>query len=72
MAFVKVVFVKLWADRQLRNQSDLGGLFDGADGENVTLPADRVTFSVRWIEKREAEGNVNPLDTASLRPCGTR
>ena len=64
MAFVKVVFVKLWADRQLRNQSDLGGLFDGADGENVTLPADRVTFSVRWIEKREAEGNVNPLDTS--------
>ena len=64
MAFVKVVFVKLWADRQLRNQSDLAGLFEGEHGKIVTLPADRVTFSVRWIEKREAEGNVNPLDTS--------
>ena len=64
MAFVKVVFVKLWADRQLRNQSDLSGLFEGKYGDNVTLPADRVAFSVRWIEKREAEGNVNPLDTS--------
>lgn len=69
MPFVKVMFVKLWADRQLRRQDDLSTLFDH-DGDVIVLPADRVTFSVRWIEKREAEGDSNPLETslfASLR-----
>lgn len=70
MAFVKVMFVKLWADRQLRNQEDLTALFEDEGTDGVRLSVDRVIFSVRWIEKREAEGDVNPIDTslfASLR-----
>ena len=63
MPFVKVMFVKLWADRQLRNQEDLSALFENGDG-STTLPADRVIFSERWIKKREAEGDINPIESS--------
>lgn len=61
LAFVKLMFVKLWADRKLRNESDLKHLF--ADKQSkVSLPANSVMFSVEWIEKREQEGVHNPIN----------
>jgi type I restriction enzyme M protein len=69
MEFVKVMFVKLWADRQLRDNPATRPYFAG-HRDSVILPASAVIFSVKWIEAREAEGAVNPIDTilfASLR-----
>ena len=62
MEFAKVMFVKLWCDRKLRDDEDTKKFFEG--GHNVTrLPKSAVTFSVHWIEQREKEGAVNPVDT---------
>lgn len=60
LAFIKLMFVKLWADRKLRNDHELKHLFADERG-NVSLPASSVMFSVQWIEKREQEGTVNPI-----------
>ena len=62
MEFVKVMFVKLWADRQLRDTPATRPYFAGHK-ESVLLPASAVTFSVKWIEAREKEGVVNPIDS---------
>jgi type I restriction enzyme M protein len=62
MAFVKVVFVKLWADKRLRHEPATRDFFKpGTD--TAPLPATAVVFSERWIMEREAEGAVNPIDT---------
>ena len=61
LAFVKLMFVKLWADRKLRNEPDLKNLFDGKS-EFVLLPSDSVMFSVKWINKREQDGSYNPIN----------
>ena len=59
--FVKVLFVKLWLDDKLRIDSHTSGLFkDGK--ERVMLPRESVIFSVQWVESREREGIVNPVD----------
>lgn len=62
MEFVKVMFVKLWADRQLRDNSATSAHFTSRK-ETVRLPSTAVTFSVKWIEAREKEGAVNPIDS---------
>ncbi|MFY9559764.1 MAG: N-6 DNA methylase [Terriglobales bacterium] len=62
MEFVKVMFVKLWADRQLRDTTATRPYF-AARKESVLLPASAVIFSVKWIEAREKEGIVNPIDS---------
>jgi type I restriction enzyme M protein len=62
MEFVKVMFVKLWADRQLRDNPATRSYFDGRK-DSVLLPASAVTFSVKWIEARENEGAINPIDS---------
>jgi len=62
MEFVKVMFVKLWADRQLRDNGATRHCFT-AHKESVLLPASAVIFSVKWIEAREKEGTVNPIDS---------
>ena len=60
--FVKVLFVKLWLDDKLRNDPLTGNMFDeGAIRKNI--PKDSVIFSVHWIESREREGVVNPIDS---------
>jgi len=62
MAFVKVMFVKLWADKRLRQDPATRDYFkDGR--ESVTLPASAVVFSERWIAERVEEGATNPIDT---------
>ena len=61
LAFVKLIFVKLWADKNLRNEPDLKDLF-ADERSKVLLPASSVMFSVEWIEKREQERVHNPIN----------
>lgn len=62
MDFVKVVFVKLWADKRLRHDQATRDRFK-TGGDTITLPSTAVVFSERWIKERETEGAVNPIDT---------
>jgi type I restriction enzyme M protein len=62
MEFVKVMFVKLWEDRKLRDNAATQALFSDRK-ESVRLPSSAVTFSVKWIEEREKEGAVNPINS---------
>lgn len=62
MEFVKVMFVKLWADRNLRENTATREFF-ADDKDSVRLPGAAVTFSTEWIESREAEGAPNPIDS---------
>jgi type I restriction enzyme M protein len=61
MQFVKIMFVKLYADRQLRDHADTHDILKSGN-DKVMLPASAVTFSQRWINEREAEGIQNPVD----------
>ena len=60
--FVKVLFVKLWLDGKLRTDPATKDLFAQAGGR-VAVPRDSAIFSVHWIESREREGAVNPVDS---------
>jgi type I restriction enzyme M protein len=62
MEFVKVMFVKLWEDRKLRDNAATR-LYFASRKESVRLPSSAVTFSVKWIEAREKEGAANPIDS---------
>lgn len=62
MEFVKIMFVKLWADRQLRDSPVTKGLF-ASGAASIDLPSSTVLFSVAWLESREKEGTTNPLNT---------
>lgn len=54
--FVKVVFLKLLSDKDLRDKHP-----DAPADEPLTVPASDVKFSIEWIKSREAD-HVNPLD----------
>ena len=56
--FAKLLFVKLWEDRRLRDTSELMALI--AKGEPI--PAKEVKFSTRWIKEQEPNSS-NPVDT---------
>ena len=56
MQFVKVVFLKLLSDRDVRKNHPEFGKQD-----EITLPAAEVRFSKRWIESLE-QTHPNPLD----------
>ena len=62
MEFVKVMFVKLWADRMLRDQDATKACF-APQHDTVQLPSSEVRFSVQWIETQEREGVTNPIAT---------
>lgn len=62
MAFVKVMFVKLKADKELRESELTKGCFTDS-GKSVRLPERAVKFSVRWIEERQDDGTQNPVET---------
>ena len=66
LAFVKLMFVKLWADHNIRNNSSISHLFAG-DKDQVMLPKNIVLFSSHWIEQREAEGIPNPINDMFVR-----
>jgi type I restriction enzyme M protein len=55
--FAKILFVKLWEDRRLRDTPNLMALIAKGD----PLPASEVKFSSRWVEAQEAH-NPNPVD----------
>ena len=56
--FAKLLFVKLWEDRRLRDTPELMALI--AKGE--PLPAKDVKFSTRWVTEQESN-SPNPVDT---------
>jgi type I restriction enzyme M protein len=61
--FAKLLFVKLWEDRRLRdNPSMLAAIVKGEP-----LPAEVVRFSTHWIEKQEAGQTPNAVDTILFR-----
>ena len=57
LRFAKILFVKLWEDRRLRDNPE----YLEAIGREEPLPADAVRFSTRWIEQQESFEN-NPID----------
>lgn len=66
MEFVKLMFVKLWADRELREDKETCELLN-QEG-TIRLPKASVTFSVHWIDSRsEAESPVNDILFKKLR-----
>ena len=64
MEFVKVMFVKLWEDRKLRDHPATKDRFEkrAAGMATVRVPETSIVFSVNWIERREKEGIKNPID----------
>jgi len=62
MEFIKIMFVKLWEDRKLRNNKTIQQKLL-TDETEIKIPSTSVVFSVRWIEEREAEGAINPIDS---------
>lgn len=59
--FVKIIFLKLLSDRQVRDK--FGAL---VEQDEFSVPKDTVKFSRAWIEARE-EDDANPLDTVQFR-----
>lgn len=67
MEFTKLMFVKLWSDRQLRDDPDTRALLE-RDGK-VRIPEASVTFSTTWISNNESvtENPVNDILFRTLR-----
>lgn len=55
--FAKLLFVKLWEDRRLRDNPELLELI----GKGEPVPGSEVRFSRRWIAEQEAN-DPNPID----------
>ena len=61
LAFAKLMFVKLWADKNLRNNQTTKQLF--TDGlSDIMLPRSSVIFSEHWVKQRHEEGVENSLN----------
>lgn len=61
LAFVKLMFVKLWADQNLRSNHATKRLFD-EDVADIMLPRSAVIFSEHWVKQRHSEGAENPIN----------
>ncbi len=48
MELIKLMFVKLWCDRKLRDDPETKAILE--KGEKVKLPKSAVTFSTHWID----------------------
>lgn len=62
VGFAKLMFVKLWEDRRIRDDPALMACISRGD----PLPPDSVRFSTRWIERQEAN-DANPVDSILFR-----
>ncbi len=62
MEFAKMLFVKLWEDRRLRDNPTLLEII--VRGEH--LPVSEVKFSTSWIKEQESN-NANPVDALLFR-----
>jgi type I restriction enzyme M protein len=60
--FAKLLFVKLWEDRRLRENPRLLEMI----GKGEPLPAPEVRFSTRWIVEQEPN-DPNPIDSLLFR-----
>lgn len=60
--FAKILFVKLWEDRRLRDDAD----HLAAIGRGEPLPVSAVRFSTRWINQQESH-TENPIDRILFR-----
>lgn len=60
MEFVKIIFLKLLSDREVRAK------FPPPEGQAVVAPAHEVRFSKAWIESMQRE-HANPLDAIQFR-----
>lgn len=60
--FAKLLFVKLWEDRKLRDNPAMLELI----GKKEPLPAEAVRFSTRWIAAQESN-DPNPVDALLFR-----
>ncbi len=56
--FAKILFVKLWEDRKLRDDSTLLAAISNEEA----LPKERVRFSTHWIKEQECN-TPSPIDT---------
>lgn len=56
--FVKIMFVKLWQDKKLHGDPELGQLIKSEQA----IPRERLVFSTKWVESLEAKGVENPVD----------
>jgi type I restriction enzyme M protein len=63
MEFTKLMFVKLWCDRKLREDPETKALLES--GPKVKLPKSAVTFSEHWLDSENAwQGTWSILHTA--------
>lgn len=60
MEFTKLMFVKLYCDRELRTNEKIKSLLSNSG--DVKVPKASVVFSVHWIDQREKEKAENPVN----------
>ncbi len=66
LEFTKLMFVKLWCDRQLRDDATIKAQLETAG--TVKLPRDAVPFSTHWIDSQKVSPNpVNDILFKRLR-----
>lgn len=66
LAFVKLMFVKLYEDQNLRNDSTLKDILTG-NVKTTRIPKSSVVFSTQWIGERQKEGATNPINDKFVR-----
>ncbi|MGD9537200.1 MAG: N-6 DNA methylase [Alphaproteobacteria bacterium] len=59
MEFTKLMFVKLWCDRKLRDDPQTRELLE--KGSKIKLPKSAVTFALHWISQEE-KNTHNPVN----------
>jgi type I restriction enzyme M protein len=70
MEFTKLMFVKLWCDRKLREDRETKVLLEGGGkaGSKIKLPKSSVTFSLHWIDgEKHTPSPVNDILFKALR-----
>lgn len=66
MEFTKLMFVKLWCDRKLREDPETKALLE--KGSKIKLPKTAVTFSLHWIDgEKHAHNPVDDILFKTLR-----
>ncbi len=66
MELIKLMFVKLWCDRKLRDDPETKALLER--GEKIKLPKSAVTFATHWIDGESVSPNpVNDILFKTLR-----
>lgn len=65
MEFVKLMFVKMWSDRELREDEKTKAILEQTD--TVKLPKASVTFSSHWIKSNKSENPINDVLFKQLR-----